>query len=269
MTPRVLLYCVLGGFAFMLPAVGDGHVALWWLSGALLAAAFVPVALYGPKGALAQFAVIAPVLWATSVFCTWSEAMVFEPRFRQNAAANLAGATVMFLIAAIVFAVLATTLDLHRQSESAITRRLPLPAVAMVAASGLAFAVYYLIFGWITFQYFTHGFYPDGIQQVERIGGWFWPMQIGRGILMTLSVLPIVYTLRLSRRQTALAVGAILWVAGGLAPLVVPNEFMGGTQRLIHIVEILTQNVPLGVTIVLLMRPGSQGQRLTAPIMAA
>jgi ABC-type Fe3+-siderophore transport system permease subunit len=89
-------------------------------------------------------------------------------------------------------------------------------------------------------------------------------MQIGRGILMTLSVLPIVYTLRLPRWQAALAVGAILWVAGGLAPLIVPNPFMGTAQRMIHIVEILTQNAPLGATIVLLIRPGTDQRTLLA-----
>jgi hypothetical protein len=46
MTPRVLGYCAIGGFALTLPALGAGHVVLWWLSGALLAAAFAPVALY-------------------------------------------------------------------------------------------------------------------------------------------------------------------------------------------------------------------------------
>ena len=95
------------------------------------------------------------------------------------------------------------------------------------------------------------------LKQVARVGGWFWPLQIGRGILMTLSVLPIVYTLRLSRGQAAIAVGAILWVAGGLAPLIPPNPLMGDTQRIIHIFEILTQNAPLGATVVFLMRPGS------------
>jgi len=45
------------------------------------------------------------------------------------------------------------------------------------------------------------------------------------------------------------------WIAGGLAPLLVPNAFMGTTQRIIHIFEILTQNASLGITAVLLLRP--------------
>ena len=71
---------------------------------------------------------------------------------------------------------------------------------------------------------------------------------------MTLAVLPLTYTLRMRRWQTAIVVGLVIWVAGGLSPLLVPNPFMGATQRIIHIVEIFTQNFSLGVTAALLLR---------------
>ena len=51
-----------------------------------------------------------------------------------------------------------------------------------------------------------------------------------------------------------LAVGAIAWIIGGGAALLVPNGMMVTAQRYIHIVEIMTQNVPLGITAVLLLR---------------
>ena len=72
---------------------------------------------------------------------------------------------------------------------------------------------------------------------------------------MTLSVVPVIYTLRMRRWQAAIAVGVLVWVVGGLAPLIVPNELLGPTQRFIHTIEILTQNASLGVTAVLLLRP--------------
>jgi hypothetical protein len=74
---------------------------------------------------------------------------------------------------------------------------------------------------------------------------------------MTLAVLPAIFTLRLPRGPAAFAVGALIWVAGGAAPLLPPNDFMGTAQRMIHIVEILTQNGCLGITAVLLLRPRS------------
>ncbi|MGO9336796.1 MAG: hypothetical protein ACLPY1_04725 [Terracidiphilus sp.] len=72
---------------------------------------------------------------------------------------------------------------------------------------------------------------------------------------MTLAVLPIIYTLRLPRWQAALAVGLLIWIVGGGAPLLVPNGMMVTAQRYIHIVEIFTQNFSLGVTTVWLLRP--------------
>jgi hypothetical protein len=127
---------------------------------------------------------------------------------------------------------------------------------ALVVACGVAYALYYLVFGSITYQYFTRAFYPEATQQVMTFGvGRFWALQIGRGMLMTAAVLPIVYTLRMPRLQAALVVAAIVWVGGGLAPLLVPNDLMGTTQRIIHTVEIFTQNASLGATVVLLMRP--------------
>jgi hypothetical protein len=262
MMARVLLYCLIGGLPFTLAGLGDGHVGLWWLAGSVLAASFVPVAMNGPRSALAQFAVIAPVLVVVTVFCSWTEAMVFVPRFRENGVSNLVGATITYVMAAAVLALLARALKLAKPSDGGVQHRPALVAAAMVSACGLAYVVYYLIFGSLTYQYFTYQFYPDGPQQVAQLGWRFWAIEIGRGLLMTVALLPIVFTLRLPRWPAALAVGAIAWVAGGLAPLIAPNEFMGTTQRMIHIVEIFTQNVPLGVTAVLLLRPRSGARTL-------
>jgi len=65
--------------------------------------------------------------------------------------------------------------------------------------------------------------------------------------------------------QAALAVGLLIWVAGGAAPLLLPNALMGPTQRFIHTIEILTQNASLGITAVLLLRP-KQAAAVTARV---
>jgi hypothetical protein len=124
----------------------------------------------------------------------------------------------------------------------------------MVGACGVAYLVYYFVFGAITFQFFTKAYYPEAAQQTLRLGLWFPAIQFGRGVLMTLAVLPVIRTLRLSRGKAALAVGVLIWVAGGLAPLLAPDVHMGLTQRFIHTIEILTQNGALGITAVLLLR---------------
>src|SRR5262249_32269595 len=124
----------------------------------------------------------------------------------------------------------------------------------MVLLSGLSYVVYYLVFGAIAFQFFTKQYYPHAAEQVGALGGWFWLYQLGRGVAMTLAMLPIIYTLRLPRWRAAIVVGLMVWIVGGAAPLLVPSAQMVPLQRYEHIVEILTQNFLLGVTATLLLR---------------
>jgi hypothetical protein len=267
---RVLLYCVFGGAPMVISAMGTGHPLQWLSAGIVLAAGFVPVALFGPRRFLAQFGVIAPVLLIVGAFCTLSEAYFFTPGFRQHAITDLVGASVLYLIVAVVLAFLARVLKLNRQSEHAVTFRSSSATTGMLLLSGVSYVIYYLIFGAITYQYFTKVYYPNAAQQAAQIGVWFWLMEFGRGLLMTLGVLPVICTLRMSRIQSAIAVGALLWIAGGLSPLLMPNEVLGTAQRIIHIVEILTQNAPLGITAVLLLRPRQkQASPQAGPVVAA
>ena len=122
----------------------------------------------------------------------------------------------------------------------------------------MAYIVYYLVFGVITYEVFTKAYYPNARADVLNFGvSAFWTMQFSRGVLMTLAVVPVIYTLRMERWQVAISAGLLIWVAGGLAPLLVPNDLMVPAQRVIHIVEIFSQNFSLGVTAGLLLRPGS------------
>jgi len=79
----------------------------------------------------------------------------------------------------------------------------------MVVISGVVYALAYLVFGAITYFFFTRAYYPDAVGTAQRLGLWLWAIQIGRGVLMTLAVLPAIYTLRLGRWQAALAIGAL------------------------------------------------------------
>jgi hypothetical protein len=265
MKSRIVLYCALGGLPMVIAALGAGHFAWWWLSGIVLAAAFVPVALFGPRSALGQFGVIAPVLVIITALCTWSEALIFVPGYQQHAARDLTGSLVMYLFFAAVLTLLAWGLKLTKPPDHAVEHRSPASAIGLVAVCGVAYVVYYLIFGAITYQFFTKGYYPEAEKIAVNLGIWFWAIQFARGVLMTVAVVPIIYALRMNRWQVAIAVGVLIWVAGGLAPLLVPNVFMGATQRMIHIVEILTQNASLGITAGLLLRPKPAARAASSP----
>ena len=268
---RVALFCVLGGLPLTISALGVGHFGWWWLSGILMAASFVPVALFGPRKGLGQFAVIAPVFLFVTVLCLWSEALIFVPdsRFSQHAGSILLSSIVMYTVLAAVLAILGQLLKLSKPLELSVPHRSIPGAALMVVLSGLAYTLYYLIFGSITYQFFTKGYFPQAEHVVARLGGWFWAIEIGRGVLMALAALPVIQTLRMKRWQAAIAVGLLIWTVGGLAPLVVPNELMGARQRIIHVVEIFTQNFTFGVTAALLLRPRSAGLSVQHPAPAA
>jgi hypothetical protein len=268
---RVALYCLLGGVPLLVPALTVGHMFWWYVSGVILAAVFVPVALFGPRTARGQFGVIFPVLFVVTVLTTWSEALVFlkTSPIQEHPIRNLVDETVMYLIVAVVLVILARALKLTRDSGKSLTRRSPAKAAGMVLICAVAYVVYYLLFGGITYQFFTKTYYPDAPAQVASLGLWFWGIQIARGLLMTLAVLPAIYTLRMTRVQVSICTGLLIWVAGGLAPLLVPNELMGATQRFIHIVEIFTQNFVLGLTAGFLLIPKSSASESSQPRSAA
>jgi hypothetical protein len=253
---RVVLYCLLGGLSLMTIALGNRDFGQCWIAGIVLSASFVPVALFGPRRALSQFGVVAPVLLIVTALCLWSEALIFvqAPEIQQHAARDLVGASVIYSIAAIVLAALAMMLKLPRADGPKVELRSPDKVALLVVVCGIAYVLYYLVFGSIAYRFFTKGYYPDAPQLVARLGIWFWVIQLGRGVLMTLAVLPMIRTLRMSRVQAAIAIGLILWVAGGAAPLLLPNPLMSPTLRFIFTIEILTENASLGITAVLLLR---------------
>jgi len=260
MKVRVLLFCLLGAVPLLLPASQSGQPLWWYLSGVVMAAAFVPVALFGPATMLGLFAVVAPVLFLVTVLTTWSEALLFvkSPAIQEHAVSNLLGASFMYGIVAVFLAVLGRVLKLSKGTQVRAARWPIGKAAGLIAVCAGAYMVYYLVFGAITYQLFTKAYYPDAQAAVLNFGvSLFWAMQFLRGLLMTLAVVPIIYTLRMDRWQVAVCAGLLMWVAGGLAPLLVPNELMGPALRLIHVVEIFSQNFSLGFTAGLLLRPDS------------
>lgn len=256
---RIALFCLIGGLPLALAAPTRSGILQCWLAGILLSACFVPVALYGPKSFFAKFAVIGTAVLFVTSLCTWTEAMLFMPSaFKGHPWQALIGGSVLYLVIALILAALAQLLKLRQESERRFAFKSALAIPLMIVASGISYAIYYFIFGAITFQFFTYKYYPDAARMASSMGLWFWAVQIGRGILMTLAILPALYTLRLSRAQLAIVLGMIVWIAGGAAPLLIPMEFMTPIQRFIHVIEILTQNFSLGVSAAyLLTRPAT------------
>jgi hypothetical protein len=270
MNLRITLFCLLGGLCFTISALGAGHFGWWYLSGIVMVAAFAPVVRFGPRSVIARWATIFLVLLIVGLVCTMSERVVFFPVTNAEMMKEAVGGTVLYLLASAVMLLIAKLLKLNDESGQAVAHRSPAVAVPMVILAAVSYLVYYEIFGAIIFIYFTKGYYPHAVEQVMAMGSWFFVYQIARGLLMTLAALPVIYTLRLTRWQAAVTVGLLIWVVGGLSPLLVPNAAMGTAQRYIHIVEIFTQNFALGVTATLLLRPRKNAVALhVQPVAAA
>ena len=248
------VFCVVGGLCFTGPALGAGHFGWWWMSGVLISAALLPVVRLGPRGAWAQFGVMAAVLIVVGLVCTLSEAVLFYPETKMMLMPALAGGAAFYAIAAAALALIARLLRLPSTSGIHSEHRSVAVAIPLVVLGALSYVLYYLVFGAITFQFFTRQFYPHAVEQTAALGYWFWVYQFGRGLLMTLAVLPVIYSLRMPRGKAALAVGLMIWIVGGGASLLVPSTLMVPAQRYMHILEIMTQNVSLGMTAGWLLR---------------
>ncbi len=252
---RIGLYCLAGGLLFTVSALGAGHFWPWWLCGAITVASLTPVVRFGTQKWWAQFGSIALAMVVVGLVCTLSEGVLFFPQMKSEIVRDLTGGAVSYLVIAALLVALAKLLRLAATPGEVVEHRPVGIAIPMVLLAGLSYVVYYQVFGVIAFDLFTKQYYPQAVTIVGQLGVWFWVYQWARGTLMVLAVLPIVYTLRLPRWQAALAVGILVWIVGGAAALLVPNPLMLGVQRYAHILEIMTQNVSLGVTAVWLLRP--------------
>lgn len=251
---RIGLFCLLSGLCFTVSATATGHFGWWLLSGVLIAASVAPIVIYGPREMAAQFIAISLSTITVGLVCTISEGILFFPERRAEMTKGLWGGIVLYLLASAVMVGLARLLKLRRESTVIVESRSVTTAVPMVLLGALSYVLYYFIFGAITFQFFTKKFYPHAAEQAAALGGWFWIYQFARGLIMVLAALPVIYTLRLPRWKSAITAGLLIWVVGGLAPLVVPSDQMVPLQRFEHIIEIFTQNFSLGATATLLLR---------------
>jgi hypothetical protein len=256
---QTAIFCLAGGLCFTISGLGTGHFIWWYLSGLVTVASLVPVVRYGPRSFIAQVATILLALIVVGLVCTISEGLLFAPQIKSKLLVALSGGTVLYCVTTVVLATLGKVLKLNEAGGWAVQHRGLMTTIPFVLLAGASYVVYYEIFGVITFQFFTKPYYPHAAEQASAMGIWFFGYQWCRGLAMTLAILPVIYTLRMSRMQAAIAVGLLVWVVGGLGPLLAPNELMTGTLRFIHIVEIFTQNFALGVTATLLLRPKGAG----------
>ena len=123
-----------------------------------------------------------------------------------------------------------------------------------VLLGNLLYFIFYLSAG-ITLNAVYPGlqeFYADKLPPLELI---IQTNLFFRGFVFVGIALLIVRTVTLSRRQTAILIGATFSILGGIAPLLSPNEFMPLGIRIAHGFEVGLSNLLYGMVLAFLLIP--------------
>lgn len=125
-----------------------------------------------------------------------------------------------------------------------------------VIGAVLVYVLAYFITGAVNFALVTGPYYA------EHAGGLTTPapstvlaLALAEGLLLVLAAIPMARALAGSRRTRAVACGLVLWVLGGLVPLLQASA-LADVLRAASAVEILLQKLPLGMAVVWLLAPG-------------
>jgi len=210
------------------------------------------------------------VIWGSVMFLNYAAVILEGSIFMTSLGSALPALVAMILIATAATAVAITALFAKRPAVPvAWPRRSAAAWAGRLALSALSYLIFYWIFGALNYSLFTHTYYEthqatllvpptETILLVETV----------RGVMLALSVLPLAAAwpnTGLGRLRLAVMVGLVLFVIGGVAPLLGASA-LPLFLRVASGWEIFLQNFSTGVVAALLlggqaMKLGSEGAR--------
>ncbi|MFN2239823.1 MAG: hypothetical protein ABR524_10570 [Thermoanaerobaculia bacterium] len=123
------------------------------------------------------------------------------------------------------------------------------------AAGAAAYLVIYFVFGLIIFPFVADFYAGFGTPSMARVIGM--ALLVRGPIFVALAALIIAMS-GASRRETILMVAVSMSVLGGVAPLMVPSSLFPDAVRLVHFIEVSSENLLFGWILgMLLTRPAS------------
>ncbi len=240
---------------------GNGLVTafvLLTLGGTLLALVLSPAIRHLPLARMQRVAVLWAVLFLVGYPINALEAMFFttlSPGQLIGQGVRVLGTS--FIVAWLfdwLFPAQPPTASLGRRLREMLARRSWLSWLGRLVLCSLAYVLVYLVVGAVFYLAFTQPYYTDPAlaEQLQLRAppdfGVILPLEIVRGLLFALVLLPLIATVRLGRRWLAVWLGLILFVAGALVSLLV-NRSWPIPLRVYHGVEIFFQNFTLGLVI--------------------
>lgn len=225
----------------------------------LLGGAMVLVSPHFRGGAWSHFGI-----WFCLLFLNWASVAVEGTLFAPAAAPPSSLALNLFRLA-VGSALIASLVALGgRRSHEVfieLIRHRPLLGwswrVMVVAA---IYLVLYLVLGGLNYTFVTHPYYESHAGSlVVPDAATIFAYEPARGVVIALSVLPLAMGIRLQTRSAALIVGTMLFVIGGLVPLL-PQASLPLFLRVSSLWEIFGQNFLTGVASAYLLAAGGRAR---------
>jgi len=228
--------------------IGKGGVDAWLTiaCAVLLAVAMVLVAQQLHISARAQF-----VVWFSLLFLNFAsvaiEGTLFAPaaappsELAMNLLRLASGSAVMAALMAALFGI-AGAYPARRAAPRSF-----LGWLWRIVAAAVIYVVLYLVLGGLNYTFVTHPYYEAHAGSLTvPSAATILAYEPIRGVLIALSVLPLSLAFRGRTRVSALIVGLLLFVVGGVVPLL-PQASLPLFVRVSSLWEILGQNFLTGV----------------------
>lgn len=203
------------------------------------------------------------VIWTCVIFFNLISVLVEGSFFAPEEIGNNAPLLIaQQLLATILMAIVISQWFAKRAPAADMPRRVWYDWAWRFVASALSYLVFYFIFGAVNYALVTKPYYDShaGGLAVPAPGTVF-AAEIVRGVMIALSVLPFLLTLDKPRRERMLWTGLILFVVGGIVPLLYQVTILPLPLLVASGVEIFFQNMSTGIVAALLLERPSPNIR--------
>jgi len=197
------------------------------------------------------------VVWSSVIFFNLIS-VAFEGRFfaPELAGNSLQGSILRQLLAGVVTGWLITILFAPKQT--AVTVSVPQRSLFSWAwrflISAISYLVFYFIFGAINYTLVTKPYYETNVSGLTvPPAGTVLMVELLRGPLIVLSVLPFLLSQRMNKQQAVMFTGLVIFSIGGLVPLVMRVDTLPLILLAASAVEIFFQNFSTGAVTALLL----------------
>jgi len=226
---------------------------LWTLAGGTIMGLFLgPIAT-----SMATSKVRHIVVWSNVIFFNLISVAV-EGRFfaPELAGTSLQGPIIRQLLAAVVAGCLITILFAPKQSVVASSgpQRSIFSWAWRFLISAFSYLVFYFIFGAINYTLVTKPYYETHVSGLTvPPAGTVLMVELLRGPLIVLSVLPFLLSQRMNKKQAVILTGLVIFSIGGLVPLTMRVDTLPLILLAASAVEIFFQNFSTGAVTALLL----------------